>query len=682
MCGIAGILTQSPVDLDGSIRHMIAALRHRGPDSSGVWTDSTSGISLGHSRLSIIDLSPLGAQPMISHSGRFVVVFNGEIYNFQSLAVELRRDGVPIEGTSDTAVLLAAIEYWGFEQSLQRFNGMFAFALWDRRDRILSLARDRLGKKPLYYGWAKHAFIFGSELKALRAFPGFEATIDREALSLQLRHNYIPFPSSIYRGIYKIPPGSFYSMSIADAQSRPIAFQPDVTNRGGATGPRRFWSLPAVSLDASAHIFEGPQSDLDNALEKLLRDAVRIRMIADVPLGAFLSGGIDSSLIVALMQQECAQRVKTFSIGFDEKDFNEADHAARVAQHLGTEHHELLVRSADALNVIPKLPYLYDEPFSDSSQIPTYLLSEYARQSVTVALSGDGGDECFCGYPRYTWAQRLEKLRYIFPWPVNRMIGSFIKSVSTANWDRVLGKRAVKFAGVGAEGRVGHRLHRLADFLQADNRAELYRVLISHWDTPGELVLGISGAKEMILDSPAWSHRGEYIRQMMLVDQMTYLPADILTKVDRASMGVSLEVRSPLLDYRIVEFSWRILTGMLLDERGGKAPLRRLLEKYVPRSLIDRPKMGFGVPIQKWLTGPLREWANDLLDPTRMKQQGYINHLLVQKRWQEFLSRRRPWDQHIWDVLMFQSWYENFHLSRELSSRVLNIQHAPLRSVR
>ncbi len=676
MCGIAGLFSRAGSDLEAAVGAMTACLRHRGPDAAGIWCDRENGLALGHARLAIVELSELGAQPMQSAHARFVISYNGEIYNFRDLAVELRAAGHKFQGGSDTEVMLAAFEEWGVEEALKRFNGMFAFALWDRSERRLFLGRDRTGKKPLYYGWTKAGFVFASELKALKSLPAFAAEIDRESISIQLRHNYIPAPWSIYRGIYKLPCGSFLSVSAEQAHSRPTAFEPQARGTGSTPGPRFYWSVEEIAERSAQPASRIGEREAAEELEKLLRDAVAIRMISDVPLGAFLSGGTDSSLVVALMQQASGRKVETFAVGFDEETYNEADDAAAVAKCLGTNHHELRVTAADALKIVPRLPSLYDEPFSDSSQIPTFLISEFARKSVTVALSGDGGDECFCGYNRYSWAKKIWRFRSLAPWPLHALAGRTIRALSPHTWDRLGGLFS---RADGQTRRFGHRMYRMADFLQADDPAHLYQVLISHWESPGGVVLGGVGARDIIRHQRAWNLKLDYERQMMLVDQKTYLPGDILTKVDRASMGVSLEARAPLLDYRIIELTWRLPLSLLIRDGVQKWLLKQLLYKYVPKKLVERPKMGFGVPIQQWLAGPLREWAADLLNVDSMRREGYLNADLVQSRWVEFLSGRRPWDQHLWDVLMFQSWLGNFHHAKGSeggSSRVLPLKRA------
>lgn len=673
MCGIAGILGSDRADIEPFVAQMSASLKHRGPDAQGIWVDPACSVGLGHTRLSILELSPLGAQPMLSASSRYVVTFNGEIYNYRELRDLLVPRGHRFVGDSDTEVLLAAVEEWGVIEATQRFEGMFAFGIWDSRDRVLSLVRDRIGKKPLYYGWNSGRFLFASELKAIKACPAFKGEIDRESIALQLRHSYIPAPWSIYRGIYKLPPGTCLTLSLESVGERPIGFQPEASSVSGTSGPRAYWSLIDVAQSGS-NAEDWDDEDALSELNGALTRAVRLRTVSDVPLGAFLSGGIDSSLVAAVLQRESSRRVQTFSIGFKEASFNEAQYAAQVAAHLGTEHREMVVTPQDAFRLIPSLPTLYDEPFSDSSQIPTHLLSAFARQHVVVALSGDGGDEVFGGYNRYTWARRLSLLRWCIPWPLNQLASCGLRRFSPRAWDSV---GAWLSAGSGAavfDQRFGHRIHRVADFLEASNRVELYRTLISHWDSPNEIVLGAGGEREIIRTSPAWRLRQlDYLRQMMLLDQLTYLPDDILVKVDRASMGVALEARAPLLDHRLVELAWRLPERMHL--RGGikKWALKKLLYRMVPQSLVDRPKMGFGVPLQSWLAGPLREWASDLLSPSLVERHGYLNSQAIQSRWKEFLGGARPWDQLLWDVLMFQSWIVQFENQGEQSLSSANL---------
>jgi len=632
------------VQLKSTVLDMCEQLEHRGPDDAGSWVDAEAGVALGHRRLSIIDLSSEGHQPMCSPCGRYVMSFNGEIYNYRDLRREL--ESLPWRGHSDTEVMLAAISEWGVEKALVRFNGMFAFALWDRRDRLLHLARDRMGEKPLYYGWMNRIFFFGSELKALCAHPAWSSEINRDALALYMRHNYVPAPYSIYRGIYKLAPGSLLTLPHTDAGK----------NQAGKIS--RYWSLRTVAEDAEGNSFSGDEHGMEDALDELLRDAVALRMEADVPLGAFLSGGFDSSLVVALMQSQSKRPVRTFSIGFHEKEYNEAAFAGAVARHLGTDHTELYVRPAEAMNVIPRLPSLYDEPFSDSSQIPTALVSQLAVGQVKVALSGDGGDELFGGYKRYDLARDLWRRIGWLPSPCRRWMAAGITSVPQHVWGHADRWLAPMLAKYGRPGPVGDKLYKLAEVLAVATPEGLYRRLVSHWKKPVAIVKGAQEPPTIFSDSGQWAKLEDFSQRMLYLDSMSYLPDDILVKVDRASMGVSLEARVPLLDHRVVEFAWRLPFAMKVNNGRGKWPLRRVLYRYIPQAMMDRPKMGFGVPVDAWLRGPLREWAEALLDEQRLEGEGYFNPAPIREKWSEHLSGTRNWQYHLWDVLMFQAWLE------------------------
>jgi asparagine synthase (glutamine-hydrolysing) len=615
---------------------MTDAVAHRGPDDYGIWTDRALGLFLGHRRLSIVDLSAAGHQPMASASERYVLAYNGEIYNHHDLRAELEEIGVAPEwrGHSDTEVLLAALEHWGLEETLVRLNGMFAFALWDRAEKRLTLARDRLGEKPLYYGRSGSTFLFGSELKALTCHPAFEGTVDRQALTLFLRYNYVPAPFSIWRGIAKLPPGHMVQIGAG----------------GAAVGaPKAYWDFRTIAEKGAADpLPDGPE--LTDRLEALLADAVGRRMVADVPVGAFLSGGIDSSLVVALMQGQSARPVRTFTIGYAEASHNEADHARRVAAHLGTDHTELTVTPAEALAVIPRLPAIWDEPFSDSSQIPTYLVSELTRRHVTVSLSGDGGDEVFGGYNRYVLAMRMWNAGKRLPGPARTMLAGLARSRT--------GLRMAAAAMRLAPSRhrhlgLGDRLHKVAHVMEARTVEALYRRLVSHFDDPAAVVIdGVEPANGGLPDLPAFPD----VRQgMMYLDTLTYLPDDILAKVDRASMAVSLEARVPYLDHRVVEFAWRLPMQARISGGTGKKILRDILHRHLPERLFDRPKAGFGVPIGDWLAGPLRDWAEDLLDPRRLREEGFFDPAAVRRLWDEQLAAGGRHHQ-VWDILMFQAW--------------------------
>jgi len=647
MCGIAGFLADArfnqtrllPVALS-----MADAIRHRGPDDNGVWTDPHARIALAQRRLSIIDLSPAGHQPMVSASGRYVIVFNGEIYNFSTLRAELETAGTAPawRGHSDTEVLLALIEARGVRAALQAVRGMFAFALWDTHERTLVLARDRLGEKPLYYGRVGGSFAFGSELKALRAHPEWNAPVDRGALALFMRHNYVPAPYTIHEGIRKLPPGQM--LTLAWGTKEPVV--------------EPYWSARAAAEAGFRTPSNRSHAALTDALDALLRDAVAGQMVADVPLGAFLSGGIDSSVVVALMQAQSPRPVKTFTIGFTEEGYDEAVHAAAVARHLGTEHTELYVTPREAMAVIPRLPSIYDEPFADSSQIPTFLVSQLARQHVTVSLSGDGGDELLGGYNRYLLGKDLWQKLSLLPTGVRTAFARMVKAISPRTWSALMKPLMPLAPSRYRVGLPGDKLHKLADVVSHADLDSLYRDLVSHWRSPGEIVLGgaeyptlLSQTGDLPIDDP--------VARMMFLDLVTYLPDDILVKVDRAAMAVSLETRVPLLDHRVVEFAWQVPMASKVDARGTKQLLRSVLDRYVPAALIDRPKMGFGVPIDSWLRGPLRDWAEALLDPARLKREGYLNPQPIRASWEQHLSGQRDWHYPLWDVLMFQAWLEH-----------------------
>lgn len=645
MCGLAGGFSPSDFGrLRGAMPNMVDALVHRGPNDRGLWLDPDAGIALGHRRLAIVDLTPAGHQPMVSSSGRWVIAFNGEIYNHLKLRQDLGRAALPQvwRGHSDTETLLAGFDAWGVRGTVERCIGMFAFAVWDRHERQLTLCRDRMGEKPLYYGWQGGGegacFLFGSDLVALKQHPAFSAPIDRSALALYMRHNYVPAPYSIHQGIYKLLPG--YLLTVSARNHEP---QLDC-----------YWSLDEVAAEGINNSFDGGDGAAVDALEILLSDAVSQQMRADVPLGAFLSGGIDSSLVVALMQAQSSRPVRTFSIGFDEAGYNEAVHAKAVAAHLGTEHVELYVRPQQALDVIPTLPSIYSEPFADSSQVPTYLVSALARQHVTVALSGDAGDELFCGYNRYRMARNLWRGISRIPYPFRGGVASLFRVPSIDAWNAMARPIRSLLPWSLKEANLGDKVHKAAAILDSASVDQLYLRLVSHW--PDGVVLNAAPYATLLDGQPPPLQGLDPVQRMMALDAMTYLPDDILTKVDRASMAVSLESRVPMLDHRVVEFAWRL--PQMLKLRGGtsKWVLREVLYRHVPRALIDRPKMGFGVPIDAWLRGPLREWAETLLDESTLRQQGYLDPTLIRTRWTQHLSGQRNWQYHLWDVLMFQAW--------------------------
>jgi len=637
MCGFSGFLSRTTAINADICQQMADTLHHRGPDDSGVWLDQDAGIALGHRRLAILDLSPQGHQPMTSACGRYIIAYNGEIYNFKTIRKQLERNGAAPNwrSHSDTEIMLAAITHWGIEKALDRFNGMFAFALWDKKNRLLHLARDRIGEKPLYYGWMGKVFLFASELKALRAHPAWRGEINRDALTLLLRHNYIPAPYSIYKGIYKLLPGTLLTLPLsARAGEIPEALP--------------YWSAKTVAEQGTIAPFTGNETEAIEKLEQLLRDAIKLRMEADVPLGAFLSGGIDSSTVVALMQAQSEKAVKTFSIGFYEDGYNEAKHAKAVAHHLGTEHTELYVTSEEAMAVIPRLPTLWDEPFSDSSQIPTFLVSQLARQQVTVSLSGDGGDELFAGYNRYFLARRIWKNIGWMPESWRWMMAKLLRLPSTQLFQYL------------KQPRLGDKLHKLAEILTVESPEYMYKSLISHWKMPESILINAKEPPTAISDKHQWANLSDFTQRMMYLDLVTYLPDDILVKVDRASMGVSLESRVPLLDHRVVEFAWSVPLSFKIKRGDSKWLLRQVLYKYVPKELIERPKMGFGIPVDKWLRGPLRDWAEALLNPARLQREGFFNPAPIQEKWLEHQSGKRNWQYHLWDVLMFQAWLEYY----------------------
>jgi asparagine synthase (glutamine-hydrolysing) len=667
MCGLTGFWESRGCRSDEAsvtVRRMADTLTHRGPDDAGVWVDKDSGVALGHRRLAILDLSPAGHQPMVSASGRYVIAFNGEIYNHLELRKELAKLGAggtapAWRGHSDTETLLAAFEAWGMEKTLTRCVGMFALALWDRKTRTLTLARDRMGEKPLYYGWVRGTLVFGSELKALRAHPGFDNAIERRALTLFMRYNYVPAPWSIFENTWKLPPGCYVQFAAA-------ALTPGSSPMGrGEVKP--YWSVRDVAEAGLLHPLADNEAAAAEKLEALLKQSIASQMVADVPLGAFLSGGIDSSTVVALMQAHSSRPVQTFSIGFHEDEYNEAEHAKAVARHLGTNHTELYVTPEEAMAVIPKLPTLYDEPFADSSQIPTFLVAELARRQVTVSLSGDGGDELFGGYTRYFWTRSLWRRLAQIPMELRRALQRMLIAVPPACWNTFLAAIHPLLPHRYRVSLAGDKVHKLAELLTLDSPQAVYRYLVSHWKHPAqELVLGANEPPTVLQTVDAWPQalhsdgKGNRLEAMMMfLDQRTYLPDDILVKVDRAAMGVSLETRVPFLDHRVVEFAWRLPLTMKLRGGQGKWLLRQVLYRYVPKALIERPKMGFGVPLDRWLRGPLREWAEDLLSEERLKHEGFLNPAPVQQMWAEHLSGRRNWAYYLWDVLMWEAWLES-----------------------
>jgi asparagine synthase (glutamine-hydrolysing) len=640
MCGIAGIMFYRGTEYTRIVSGMAERIRYRGPDNSGVWGDFNYGLALGHVRLSILDLSPAGHQPMESASGRYVIAFNGEIYNHLELRGQLA--GLSWRGHSDTETLLAAFETWGVEKTLQATAGMFALALWDRVEQRLILARDRIGEKPLYYGWSNGTFLFASELKALEAYPDWRGEIDRGALALFMRYAYVPLPYSIYTGIRKLLPGTYATIAFTCA----AGYWPE---------PTPYWSAAAVARQTRR--CDWTDSMAEDELNRLLSGAVKGQMIADVPLGAFLSGGIDSSIVVALMQAHSSRPVKTFTLGFGEDDYNEAPGAKAVAEYLGTDHTEFYVSPADALAVIPLLPSMYDEPFGDSSAIPTHLVARLAKQQVTVALSGDGGDELFGGYNRYSWGRLIWNRIARVPVSIRSLMGCAMRALSPDQWDRLGGLLRPGLPDAFHMTTLGDKIHKLASIVDVDSQAELYRRLISQHRDPASLVVGSHEAPIWADDQARQVAKQDFSEQMMFHDLVGYLTDDILAKLDRAAMAVSLETRVPLLDHRVVEFAWSLPLSMKIrTESQGKWLLRQVLYRYVPKHLVERPKMGFGIPLDSWLRGSLRDWAEALLDESRLRHEGYFDPAPIRKKWQEHISGRRNWQYWLWNVLMFQAW--------------------------
>lgn len=619
MCGLTGFIDRKGQQSNDAMKAILSgmsnSLQHRGPDDHGDWTDERFGVALGHRRLSIVDVSNAGHQPMTSVSGRYVIVFNGEIYNHLALRGELGESSW--HGHSDTETLLAAIVGWGLKTTMEKAVGMFALALWDRETGELSLVRDRMGEKPMYFGWQGDTFLFGSELKALKRHPKFAGEVDRDVIPLLLRHGYIPAPHSIYKGIQKLMPGTILRL--------PATAQP-----GSKPEAEHYWSLTGAVANGRRNPFRGDERDAVAQLEACLLQAIDLQMIADVPLGVFLSGGIDSSTVVALMQARSSRPVKTFTIGFEEQDYNEAVHAKRVARHLGTDHTELYVSPSDAMGVIPRLTSMFDEPFGDSSAIPSFLVSQLARRHVTVALSGDAGDELFCGYTRYLRAACHWETVSRIPTPARRVLGNLLAILPTDS----------------------RRRKAIAEALLAASDIDFYRVMTSQWQRPSDIVIRSSEP-----DQPTLAEVAEgTLHRMMFADNVGYLPDDILAKVDRVAMAASLETRVPLLDHRVVEFAWSLPLSMKIRNGETKWILRRVLEKYLPRELSERPKMGFGVPIGPWLRGPLRDWAEDLLSEQRLTQQGFFRPKVIRAAWRDHLSTRADLRDPLWSVLMFQAW--------------------------
>lgn len=652
MCGIVGFLrraasTNHAADV-AILNDMAARIRHRGPDHCATFVDVDEGLALAHLRLAIVDLSPSGEQPMRSAGGRFIIIYNGEIYNHLDLRQELTAAGLAPawRGHSDTETLLAGFEAWGIEATLRRAIGMFAFGVWDRKERALFLGRDRIGEKPLYYGWqgqgSNRSFVFGSELDALIRHPEMTAEIDRDALAGYLRTGYVPAPRSIYRGIAKLQPGTIARVEANKDSINTLSY----------------WRAMDAIAEGRRNPFTGSPTEAADALEQLLHDAIGKQMMADVPLGAFLSGGVDSSTIVALMQRQSTRPVQTFTIGFNEERFNEAEHAKAVALHLGTDHTELYVTPNQARDVIAKLPSIYSEPFADSSQIPTFLVSQLAKRSVTVSLSGDAGDELFAGYTRYDITQKLWQRLSRIPLPLRAVAGRLLTTLSPTAWQRIAESAKHVVPPLGRFSNIGDKIHKGAAVLASRDGDHLYHGLTSYWLDPSAVARGAGPddpAPYAALDVPSGLND---VERMMALDLVTYLPDDILTKVDRAAMAVSLETRVPLLDHRIIEFAWRLPLSIKTHAGRSKWPLREVLYRHVPRELIERPKTGFAIPVGEWLRGPLRDWAEHLLDAKRLESDGYLSTEPVRHAWNRHLSGQSNRQYELWSVLMFQAWRE------------------------
>lgn len=652
MCGITGILDLDhhlPVEhLLNDIDRMQIVLSHRGPDDSGIWMDKSRGIAIAHRRLAIIDLSAAGHQPMLSADGRYVITYNGEIYNFLELRKEIEIETGPIawNGHTDTEVLLKAIDVWGFTEAVRRCNGMFAIAMWDRENQSLVLCRDRAGEKPLYYGYQNGVFVFASELKALQKFSLWHGQIDRQSVGEMMRFGYVPSPQSIFLDIKKVMPGVVLSLSRDDLL------------HGQWGTEKRYWSLPnnASEVRSMATMMS---HEAETRMESLLLDSVKIRTYADVPVGAFLSGGIDSSLCVALMQVVDRRPVKTFTIGFEEQTYDESKYAARIAKHLGTDHMEMRVTSQDALNVVPLLPDIYDEPFADSSQIPTYLLSMLTRRHVTVSMSGDAGDEIFGGYSRYFLAKRVWQMLSRTPISTRHIISSWLRCIPTITWRGVEAVLRLSRRDSYDRGKIAQRALRISSLLSSYSKEDLYNRLVATWEHPAEIVMGLQ--KSVRGTEQFRVTESDFLREMMYQDFIGYLPDDILVKVDRASMRVSLESRIPFLDPRVIDFAWSLETSQHASSTRGKLILRKILAKYVPEELTNRPKMGFAIPVGKWLRNDLRDWAESLLSPSQIGADGFLNVETVQRIWKEHLLGKRNWQHQLWNILMFQAWKAIWH---------------------
>ena len=648
MCGISGFFTNE-IDstiFSDSLRKMSKKLEHRGPDDCGIWFDENIGVALAHQRLSIVDLSIAGRQPMGSHCGRYLLTFNGEIYNHLSIRKEIK-DSIKWKSHSDTETLINAISIFGIETTLKKITGMFSFALWDKKNRQLTLARDRVGEKPLYYGFFKDTLLFASELKAINAFPNYSPTIDREALYLYMKYGYVPAPYSMYKNIYKLLPGTYLTFSKKDLKQNSM---PD---------EKKYWSLDNNSLEQMGKLYKISENEAIDLLEELLKKSISEQLLGDVPIGVFLSGGLDSTSIVSLIQSQSLKPIQTFNVGFNESEYDESSRASAISEYIGTIHHKIILSPSEALEVIPSLPTLYDEPFSDISQIPTYLISKFASKYVKVALSGDGGDELFCGYNRHILCPKIWSILKKIPLPLRNLIANFIQLIPPSNWENFYYFVKLFLPKYLKLNSPSLKFEKFSKILNSKTLFDVYLCLINVWDESEEIVLGHKETKSR----KYLELNNLYIKnphhQIMLWDSIGYLPNDILVKVDRAAMGCSLETRMPLLDHRIIEFAWSLPISMKLRNNKTKWILKEVMKHYLPQELIDGHKTGFSVPIGKWLKGPLREWANDLLDPNLIHSQKYLSNKIIQKKWKEHLSGNNDWSSQLWTVLMFQSWIKN-----------------------
>jgi asparagine synthase (glutamine-hydrolysing) len=648
MCGIVGIVNDNlrEEELEHNLKQMTNSIRHRGPDGDGLWHNASIGIGLGHTRLSVIDLSLEGHQPMVSNSGRFVIVYNGEVYNYKFLKKELEQLGHSFKSNSDTRVILQAIEEWGVEKAVKRFNGMFAIAVFDKRDNMLHLVRDRLGIKPLYYGIINDIFIFSSELKAIKACPTIEVDIESESISTFITKGHIPSPNSIYKNIFKLLPGHFLKINLTNS---PLNYFNEC-----------YWSALEKMEIGLKYPFEGNEKELTYELEKLIGQSVKDHMVADVPLGGFLSGGIDSSLIIALMQKNCNHAINTFTVGFSEADYDETIYASETAKILGTNHTHIMLLQEECLNIIPSLGEIFDEPFADPSQIPTLLVSQIASKHVKVCLSGDGGDELFAGYDRYYALQKIWKLTGWLGHRGRLELGKLLRIIPINTLSKIFSRIPIQKRLSGRSGAIGDKLHKLSGVLNGRTPEEIYLKMMSHWKDENNVVINYEKTQIDPLLQNDYSSLSKIITKLTYIDSISYLPDCILTKLDRASMSASLEARVPLLDHRVFEFAAKIPIKQKYKNGRGKRPLTNILSKHLPEHLYNRPKMGFGVPVGKWLTGSLRDWAESMISPERLKNEGYFHPHTVRKRWEEHLSGRRNWQYDLWNILMFQAWLEKF----------------------